>query len=297
MVTRHPDQLGSVHLDRRPDGADLPEYTERLLALHRAHWTELGEIVDHLPLSEGQRVIDVATGDGTFAQLLADRQVWVWALDENVRYLELARARLGSRTDVVFEEGDALHMPYEDGHFDGAFCAQSLYSLPDANRALHEMQRVVQPGGWVAVLENDTLHRVILPWPAELELAIRTAELEWFKRQPDDKTTHYVGRRLAAELEELGLVDVQNISFSTERSAPISRDERTFLLGFLRELEERVGKILHRGELRRFKRLCDPDDPEFLLEQPGFTVTYLDFLCIGTKPTNGQSSRVSESTL
>ena len=44
--------------------------------------------------------------------------------------------------------------------------------------ALRHLVRVTKPGGVVAVLEADTLHHVILPWPIEVELAARAAELE-----------------------------------------------------------------------------------------------------------------------
>ena len=159
------------------------------------------------------------------------------------------------------------------------------------------MLRVTEPGGWVAVLEDDTLHRVILPWPADLELAIRTAELEWFERQAGDPATFYAGRRLSAEFENLGLQDVQTISFSTERHAPLSRDERTFLLGFLKEIEGRIRGIIAPEQFARFERMCDPEHPEFLLEMPGLAVTYLDFLCIGTKPDDAPGSQRPEGSL
>lgn len=155
----------------------LPDYADALLAYHRSHAETLNAMVSRLPLAAGHSILDVATGDGSYALLMAQRGANVVVLDQDPDYLALASSRATRRgLHLTAVCGDACHLPFEDDHFDGVFCAQSFYSISDVSRVLCEMRRVVKPGGWVGVLENDSLHHVVLPWPAELELAVRLGQ-------------------------------------------------------------------------------------------------------------------------
>ena len=73
---------------------------------------------------------------------------------------------------VRFVQGDFRRLPSDDDRFDLVWCAQSLYSLPDPLEALQKMRQKTKPGGFVAVIENDEFHHVLLPWPIEIELAL-----------------------------------------------------------------------------------------------------------------------------
>ncbi len=57
---------------------------------------------------------------------------------------------------------------------------------------------MVRRGGWLAVLETDSLHEVLLPWSADLELAIRHAELEAYCARTRRPEKRYLARRLEA---------------------------------------------------------------------------------------------------
>ncbi len=73
---------------------DLPDYALELAAYHRAHGSELRNIVGNLPLNRGDRVLDLACGDGDYSHWLAERvgdAGLVIGLDSSVNYLELAQ--------------------------------------------------------------------------------------------------------------------------------------------------------------------------------------------------------------
>lgn len=262
----------------------LPRYAKRLRALHRAHLPELREMVSALPLGEGERVLDVACGDGTYARLMSERRVRVTGLDANPAFLRFARREQGPSDLMTFVQGNALELPFEDGSFDGAFCAQSFYSLPAPRRVLRQMRRVVQRNGWVAALENDTLHRVILPWPPELEMKLRLAEHEALRRARTNEQKFYIGRKLIALFDAAGLTDVREHSFSTHRQFPLEEDERYFLQEYLKELRQRVYPHLEGGELRELEELTTPTHDRYLLDAPDFSVTYLDILALARVP-------------
>src|SRR5262249_29968498 len=145
----------------------LPAYAQLLLHSHLAFEPELRATVGSLPLRPGDRILDLACGDGTYSRWLAEclgAGGGVLALDRSPAFLELARKAmpphfLGHRVGLV--QADIDRLPLRDGSFDLVWCAQSLYSLPDPVEALRRMARAARPGGIVAVLENDEFHHVL----------------------------------------------------------------------------------------------------------------------------------------
>jgi SAM-dependent methyltransferase len=271
-----------------PLPADLPEYAARMFARHRVHAEHFAQIVAAVPLDPSDVVLDVASGDGTYAALLAqrlDRRGRVVALDIDPAYLRFAGeriAQLALPAPVELARGDALDLSFADASFDLVWCAQSLQSLPEISRALREWVRVTRPGKLVAILENDELHRVVLSWEPALELAIREAELRALQAKSGaDGDRMYSGRQLAGLLAEAGLANIEVQSFALSRTAPLDPTERYYLSDYLLELYERVASHLAPDVRERFARIIDPRSPSCLLDAPDFQVTYTDTLAWG----------------
>jgi demethylmenaquinone methyltransferase/2-methoxy-6-polyprenyl-1,4-benzoquinol methylase len=113
---------------------------------------------DLAALSPGARALDVATGTGDLAFELAGRVApggEVVATDFSARMLELARRKSAEHAgvNVRFEIANALALPYPDGSFDAATVGFGARNFSDLEQGLHEMIRVVRPGGRVVVLE------------------------------------------------------------------------------------------------------------------------------------------------
>lgn len=271
--------------------ARLPDYAIMLSAYHRAYEGELRHIIDTLSISAGDRVLDVACGDGAYARWLAERvgtSGLVVAIDLLPAYVDVA-ARAAGRSRLAFAVADVARLPFEEGTFDLAWCAQSLYSLPDPVAALRRIVRVVRPGGVVAVLENDSLHHMLLPWPIEVELAVREAELRSFVEQSEKPRKFYVGRELRGTFRAAGIVDVHVRSSASDRQAPLTPDGRTFVEEYLRDLRERTAPRLEPRVRAQFERLVDPESDAYLLDDPDLTVTCLDHLVWGVRPSPEQS--------
>jgi demethylmenaquinone methyltransferase/2-methoxy-6-polyprenyl-1,4-benzoquinol methylase len=111
-----------------------------------------------LELPKSARVLDLATGTGDLAILLAQTHgdCTVTGLDPSQRMLEIGRQkveRAGLSSRVTMQHGAAESLPFEDGSFDAVTIAFGIRNVRDRLRALCEIQRVLVPGGRLGVLE------------------------------------------------------------------------------------------------------------------------------------------------
>ena len=123
-------------------------------------WSRLaGEIfLDWLAPPMGLAWIDIGCGNGAFTELLIQRTTprEVQGIDPSEAQLSFARERPGAR-GAVFQQGDALDLPFEARHFDAAVMALVIFFVPEPAKGLAEMMRVVSPGGIVAAYAWDLL--------------------------------------------------------------------------------------------------------------------------------------------
>ena len=110
-----------------------------------------------LDLSAGARVLDVASGRGATAILLAaEHQVRVDGVDlsaGNIARAKGAAAAAGLTARVTFRPGDAENLPYPDGWFDAVVCECAWCTFPDKPAAATQLARVLQPGGRVGITD------------------------------------------------------------------------------------------------------------------------------------------------
>jgi ubiquinone/menaquinone biosynthesis C-methylase UbiE len=267
----------------------LPPYAAELAAFHEAFGRELRDAVDGLPIRSHMRVLDVGCGDGFYTKLLAERlgpHGSVIGLDENRGYLELARGRfLGERLmcHVEFIQGTLEQGPIEGESCDFAWCAQSLFSLRDPVMALRQMRAALRPGGLIALLENDTLHQVLLPWPGHLEVAVKKAELAALEHESPRSEKYYVGRRLPEVLAAAGFEPLSFSTQSIDRHAPCDENLLDFLQHFLSRLSDRVRPFLDQTALRDLRDLINPQSSDCLFMKPFFTLSWFNMLACGRK--------------
>jgi len=99
-------------------------------------------------------VLEVAVGTGlNFGAYPSD--IRLTGIDLSDEMLEIARNRardLGR--EVVLQQGDAHALPFDDATFDTVVCTFGLCAIPDIDRALDEMTRVLRPGGRLILLDH-----------------------------------------------------------------------------------------------------------------------------------------------
>lgn len=271
------------------DEAQLPDYAATLTAFHRAFRRELSRAVRAAPLPSGAAVVDVPCGDGFYTVLLARRLRpfgKVTAADQSDAYLSLARAAVAEAGDlaaVEFVKADAYHLPFDDGAFDVVWCAQSFISLTDPVAALREMRRVTRPGGRVAVLEDDELHRVVVNWPVGLEVDVHRATAEASRARYGSKVALSPGRRMRQFFLDAGLTPRGRKTFAADRQAPFGPAARRFLRLHLRDTREALAGHLKPTALAALDRAIDADDAESLLNRADATMTCLTTLFVAAR--------------
>jgi SAM-dependent methyltransferase len=112
---------------------------------------------DLLALSSDERVLDVASGRGTTALMLAHEYgVQVDGVDLSEANVGRARAAVdaaGLAARPVFTTGDAEALPYPDAVFDAVMCECAFCIFPDKPTAARELARVLRPGGRLGIAD------------------------------------------------------------------------------------------------------------------------------------------------
>ena len=97
-------------------------------------------------LIRGKEVLELATGPGLLAKRIAPVTKRMLATDYSAGMI--AEAKKGAcPKNLRFEVADALSLPYADASFDAVIIVNALHLLPEPERALREIARVLRPDG------------------------------------------------------------------------------------------------------------------------------------------------------
>jgi ubiquinone/menaquinone biosynthesis C-methylase UbiE len=270
---------------------DTPSYDDYQSSFHEAFRPELDRVVDDLPLPHRGAVLDVPCGGGFYTRRLAERLgagACLTAVDACDAYLDQTRdllRRTPSLAAVRVQKADAYHLPDADATFDLVWCAQSLISL-DPVRAVREFRRVTKPDGWLAVLEVDEYHHVLLSWSAELEARLPLATHAASVKRYGDAVKLAPARRLRRILKQSAFQLVRRDTYPIERVAPFDPATRAFLTHHFAHLRSLVRPQLP-GDLRHlFDALTDPDAEESLFNLPDSELICINALYLA-RPSAG----------
>jgi len=114
-----------------------------------------------------QRALEVAAGTGLITTAIAPLVSELVATDyaeAMVKQLE-ARVRDAGLSNVTCEQADLYELRFEDSTFDAVFAANVIHLVPELDRALASLRRVLKPGGLLVVptyLHDETMRAAIL---------------------------------------------------------------------------------------------------------------------------------------
>lgn len=149
---------------RQPPDAAGPDYAA-IKQRQQAAWASgdfavvgvtlqiVGEtLAEATDIRAGERVIDIAAGNGNASLAAAHRFARVTSTDYVPALLEKGRARAAAEgLQIDFKEADAEALPFGDASFDVALSTFGVMFAPDHPRSAREMMRVVRPGGRIGI--------------------------------------------------------------------------------------------------------------------------------------------------
>jgi ubiquinone/menaquinone biosynthesis C-methylase UbiE len=110
--------------------------------------------LEALRLSGARDILEIGCGRGHFAERMQDELgASVLATDQSRAMVDSTKER-GVRAEVA----DADHLPYADGSFDAVVAMWMLYHVPDLDRTLAEVRRVLKRGGVLVAATNGRQH-------------------------------------------------------------------------------------------------------------------------------------------
>ncbi len=139
-------------------------------------------LVDAVVAARPRRVLEVGCGWGELAEWIGRATgAEVVATDLSPRMVELAGAR-----GVDARLADVQSLPFGDAEFDVVVAAWMLYHVPDLDRGIAEIWRVLRPGGKVVAATNSRLHLIELrelvgSGPSSLKFSREDGE-DWLRR-------------------------------------------------------------------------------------------------------------------
>ncbi len=162
-------------------------------------------MLDGLRLRNGARVLDLGCGLGDDAFQIAERVGAggrVTGVDVSTSMIDEARRRALERgLPVDFEVGDSQALRFDTGTFDGVRAERMLMHVPDAERAIGEMARVLAPGGRISVFDFDWETQVC---DSPYKDTTRTIALTFC----DGMKNGWIGRHMPRFFKSHGITDI-----------------------------------------------------------------------------------------
>jgi ubiquinone/menaquinone biosynthesis C-methylase UbiE len=186
-------------------------------------------------LHPGMNLLDVGCGPGTITLGLAQAVApgHVTGIDPDQVHIEAARALAAERgvTNVIFQPGNALSLPFEDGILDAAFENNVFTHLAqDAVRAAREVCRVLKPRGLFAARDVDADAVV---WGNLIEPIKQLDKLfiAWHQSRGSDIT---LGKWLPAILRQAGFIStIKSVSADTKGNPEAARSHAGITISLL----------------------------------------------------------------
>lgn len=167
-------------------------------------------VFDGVDFSQATRIVEVGSGVGAQTEIMLERFPHLHITGIDAAEAQVARAKehlapavASGRVD--FTVGDALHLPFEDNTFDGAFVCWLLEHVQEPVAILKEIHRVLKPNGTIYCSEVLNATFYVHPYsPATLQYWFAFNDHQWnLKGDP------FVGAKLANYLLASGFQNIK----------------------------------------------------------------------------------------
>ena len=110
-------------------------------------------VLDAVDVRAGESILDIGCGNARDILPMLENGATIVGVDLSEGMLEQARRDLAAagHDDVRLELGDATQLAFSSGAFDKIVCSETIEHIPDAEKAVSEMYRVLKPGGALVI--------------------------------------------------------------------------------------------------------------------------------------------------
>jgi ubiquinone/menaquinone biosynthesis C-methylase UbiE len=192
----------------------------------------LCEAVD---LRAGERVLDVACGNGNAALAAARRFCQVTGIDYVPALLEHARRRAQAEgLEVAFQEADAEALPFGDASFDVVLSTCGAMFAPDQEGTAAELLRVCRPGGRIGMVNWTPDSYVGELFGPEVAISAPRRSFRWRFPSPEHQAEFFAAfygptHRALATLGNDGAAELRAEMVETARRFDVSDDDTLVL--------------------------------------------------------------------
>lgn len=136
-------------------------------------------------------IADLGCGSGALSVDLSRYVKQVIGIDNSPAMLRAAKQQAKGKDNITLKRGDLTALPLDEASCDAALCVLVLTYLPDPAAALHELARILKPGGRAVVLD------------------LLAHDREAFRRQMGQQHAGFEPVKLSAMLKSAGLTDIR----------------------------------------------------------------------------------------
>lgn len=115
-------------------------------------------IMDLAEIQPGMKIADIGCGTGLYTRELCAKGAIVTGVDISPEMLAIAAEKTKDfASQVKFVEGDAASLSFDDNSFDMVFSITAMEFFEEPRACLHEMYRILRPGGHMVVATLNSL--------------------------------------------------------------------------------------------------------------------------------------------
>ena len=174
-------------------------------------------LIELADLRPSDRVLDLASGTGDIASAAAPHVQRAVGLDVTHRMLQLAKRRKPAKAGLHFVTGDMLALPFPDRSFTVVTVGYGLRNVPDLQRSLREIRRVIAPHGRMVSLDFNRPSNPLVRGAYLLYLTVVGSALGYvlhrdpntYRYIPESIRTYPGAEGVARLMEETGLINVR----------------------------------------------------------------------------------------
>lgn len=247
-------------------------------------------ILNHISLRPGSKGLDAASGIGYFTRKLATEvgpDGWITGLDIDEGMLDYAREHYPAH-NIDYLLADLNHLDIEQEKYDFIFSADTIWPgsseigcpSEDPANILKALHKILKPGGRLMLVYWTT--QKFLPGYPILENRLNAAISTNLPFRPDTPPGLHV-MNAKNWLKHAGFKDIKATTYLDNINAPLDDIQRDALVILFKMLWGHLENELLPSDWQFYKRLINPADKLFILDNPDYYGFYTYTLFEGTK--------------